>query len=58
MGVFKLLLVCVAISIFTELSFLADSMVIYAFYALVVGVILQFACFLKDCKEHNAVEAV
>jgi hypothetical protein len=42
---FMLLLVVAAVSLAIGLDFLANE--VYAFYALVAGVVLQFACFLK-----------
>ena len=44
---FILLLIFAAVSLSAGLSSLADNIAIYAFYALVVGVVLQLACFLK-----------
>lgn len=53
---FILLLACSAVFLSTGLSDLADSVAVYAYYALVAGVILQFICFLKNKK--NAGEAI
>jgi hypothetical protein len=44
---FMLLLIATAISLSEGLSTLADSVSIYAFYALVAGVFLQIASYLK-----------
>ncbi|MGD0996355.1 MAG: hypothetical protein ABR909_12635 [Candidatus Bathyarchaeia archaeon] len=44
---FMLLLVVAAVSLSAGLSSLADTVAVYAFYALVAGVFLQFASFLK-----------
>lgn len=45
--VFMLLLMVAAVSLSMSLSSLADAIAVYAFYALVAGVVLQLACFLK-----------
>ena len=47
---FILLLVVTAVSSSAGLSSMADTVAVYSYYALVVGVILQLACFLKYCK--------
>ena len=44
---FMLLLIVAAVSLSAGWSSLADTVAIYAFYALVVGVVLQLVCFLK-----------
>jgi len=44
---FMLLLIVAAVSLSTGLSSLADTVAIYAFYALVAGVFLQLVSFLK-----------
>ena len=44
---FMLLLIAAAVSLSTGLSSLADTVAVYAYYALVAGVFLQFASFLK-----------
>lgn len=44
---FMLLLIGAAVSLSLGLSWLADNIAVYAFYALVIGVLLQLACFLK-----------
>lgn len=44
---FILLLMVAAVSLSVSLSSLADTIAVYAFYALCVGVVLQLACFLK-----------
>lgn len=55
---FMLLLLSSAISLSLDSSNLANSTSVYAFYALVVGVILQLVCFLKYRKESTLAEAV
>jgi len=47
---FIILLMGTAIFLSTGLSYMADTVVVYAFYALVVGVVLQFVSFLKPLK--------
>jgi heme/copper-type cytochrome/quinol oxidase subunit 4 len=47
---FMLLLVLTAISLAAGLSSMANTLAVYAYSALVVGVILQLACFLKYRK--------
>jgi heme/copper-type cytochrome/quinol oxidase subunit 4 len=44
---FMLLLMVAAASLSMGLATLADEVAVYAYYALVVGVILQLVCFLK-----------
>ncbi len=44
---FMLLLMVVAASLSLKLSSLADVIAVYAYYALVVGVVLQLVSFLK-----------
>lgn len=44
---FMLLLMVAAASLSMSLSSLADAVAVYAYYALVAGVVLQLACFLK-----------
>ena len=44
---FMLLLIFAAVSLSAGLSSLADNIAIYAYYALVVGVVLQLVCFFK-----------
>ena len=44
---FMLLLAVAAVSLSVGWSSLADTIAIYAFYALVVGVVLQLVCFFK-----------
>ena len=44
---FMLLLISAAVSLSVGLSSLANTIAVYAFYALVGGVILQLVCFLK-----------
>ncbi len=54
---FMLLLLSAAVSLSSGLSYLADAIAVYAYYALVAGVILQLACFLKYRKKINEAEA-
>ena len=54
---FMLLLIVAAVSLSAGWSSLADAVAIYAFYALVVGVVLQLVCFLKYPRKDNS-EAV
>jgi heme/copper-type cytochrome/quinol oxidase subunit 4 len=49
---FMLLLMIAAASLSMGLAVLANEVAIYAYYALVVGVILQLVCFLK-CNKRN-----
>jgi hypothetical protein len=49
--VFILLLISTAVFLSAGLSYLADSTVSFAFYALVVGVILQLVSFFKFRKK-------
>lgn len=44
---FMLLLSAVAVSLVNGLELLANEVAVYAYYALVVGVVLQLVCFLK-----------
>ena len=44
---FILLLVSAAVFLSEGLSSLADGIAVYAYYALIVGVILQLVCFVK-----------
>ena len=44
---FILLLMVAAASLSIGLDFLANEVAVYAYYALVAGVVLQFVCFLK-----------
>ncbi len=44
---FMFLLIGAAVSLSVGLSSLADTVAVYAFYALVGGVVLQLVCFLK-----------
>jgi len=51
--VFVVLLVGAAVFLSAGLFYLSDTLVIYAFYALVAGVALQFLSFLKPTKHVN-----
>jgi hypothetical protein len=55
---FMLLLLSAAVSLSAGLSSLADAVAVYAYYALVVGVVLQLVCFLKYRKKVSEAEAV
>jgi hypothetical protein len=44
---FMLLLIVAAVSLSMSLSSLANTLAVYAFYALVVGIVLQLVCFMK-----------
>ena len=44
---FMVLLMVAAASLSLSLSSLADEVAVYAYYALVAGVVLQLVCFLK-----------
>jgi hypothetical protein len=55
---FMLLLLSSAISLSLGSSNFANSTSIFAFYALVIGVILQLVCFLKYRKESALAETV
>ena len=55
---FMLLLVVAAVSLSAGLSSLADNVAVYAYYALVAGVFLQLASFLKYRGKSNDEVAV
>lgn len=55
---FILLLVSAAVFLSAGLSYLADAIAVYAYYALVAGVFLQLVCFLKYRKKVSEAEAV
>ena len=50
---FMSLLLIAAVSLTIGLTFLADGMAIIAYFALVAGVLLQLACFLKYNKQNG-----
>jgi len=50
---FMVLLLVAAASLSLGLSGLADEVAVYAYYALVAGVVLQLACFLKYSKRNG-----
>jgi hypothetical protein len=52
---FMALLLSVAFSISLGLYSLADSIAVYSYYSLVMGVLLQLACFLKYRRNENNV---
>ena len=47
---FIVLLMVAAVSLLMNFAALADEVAVYAYYALVVGVVLQLVCFLKYRK--------
>ena len=55
---FMLLLIVAAVSLSAGLSYLADTVAVYAYYALVAGVFLQLASFLKYRGKSDAEVAV
>jgi len=50
---FMALLMVATVSLIMEFSVLAEEVAVYAYYALVVGVVLQLACFLKYRKREG-----
>ena len=52
-GLCILFLMATAVCSFIGLSSLADSLAIYAYYALIAGVILQLICFIKYRKRRD-----
>ncbi len=56
--VFMLFLLFAAVSLSAGTPTLADTVAVYAYYALTVGVFLQLVCFLKDRKKVSGTEAV
>ncbi|MDR0493683.1 MAG: hypothetical protein LBH74_08630 [Nitrososphaerota archaeon] len=54
--VFLILLMGASVFISTGLSYMANSITVYAFYALIIGVALQLVSFLKY-KKTNETEA-
>ena len=57
-AVFMIFLFCTAIFLSVGLSYLADFTAICAFYALVIGVILQLVCFFKFGKKEIKADGV
>ena len=55
---FMLFLIGAAVSLSAGLASLADTVAVYAYYALVAGVFLQLACFLKYRRKSDAEVAV
>ena len=55
---FMLLLIAAAVSLSAGFSSLADTVAVYAYYALVAGVFLQLASFLKYRGKSNDEVAV
>jgi hypothetical protein len=50
---FMALLMVAAVSLLMDFVVLANEVAVYAYYALVVGVVLQLACFLKYRKKEG-----
>jgi len=48
---FMLLLIIAAVSLSAGFSLLANDSAIYAFYSLIIGVVLQLICFVKEQKK-------
>ena len=55
---FMLLLISAAVSLSVGLSYWANDIAVYAFYALVIGVVLQLVCFLKFSRKPREAEVV
>lgn len=55
---FMLILISAAFFLTAGLYSLADTVAVYAYYALVAGVLLQLVCFLKYSRKSNEAEAV
>jgi hypothetical protein len=51
---FMLLLMIVAVISSMSSATMTDAVAVYAYYALVVGIILQLVCFLKNSKGNGA----
>lgn len=51
------LLMIAAVSLALNWSALVDTVAVYAYYALVVGVVLQLVCFLRYRERNGTVEA-
>ncbi len=56
--VFMLLLISVGVTLSMGLYYQANDIAVYAFYALVIGVILQLLCFLKVPKKDREAETI
>jgi len=50
---FMVLLMVAAVSLLMDYVVLAEEVAVYAYYALVVGVVLQLACFMKYRKREG-----
>jgi hypothetical protein len=50
---FMALLLVAAVSLLMNFAVLADEVAVYAYYALVAGVVLQLVCFLKYGKRNG-----
>jgi hypothetical protein len=57
LAVFMTLLLGAAVHFSVGLSSLADALAVYAYYALVAGVLLQFFCYIRYRKETVNLEA-
>lgn len=55
---FMLLLIVLGVSLSMDLYTLAETISVYAFYALAVGVFLQIICFIKYCRKNSNYEVV
>lgn len=55
---FIVLLLSAAVFLSVGLSYLADAVAVYAYYALVAGVLLQLVCFLKYNRKPSEAEVV
>jgi hypothetical protein len=53
---FMALLIIAAVSLLMGFGVLADEVAVYAYYALVVGFVLQLVCFLKYGKRNGALK--
>jgi hypothetical protein len=51
--VFMVLLMVAAVSLLMDFAVLANKVAVYAYYALVAGVVLQLVCFLRYRKEEG-----
>lgn len=50
---FMLLLVVATVSLVMDLCVLANEVAVYAYYSLIIGVVLQLVCFLKYNKRNG-----
>jgi amino acid transporter len=56
-ALFILLLIVTAVFFLMDLVLIADSVAIFAYYVLIVGVVLQLICFIKYHKRRNETSA-